>query len=133
MQKALDKMNLQLHHVLSDITGTSGTAMLDAILAGERDTAKLAEMREPQVKASADTIAGAREGDYRAEHLFALEQSLRLYRFIQPQIVECSEKIRQELQGWECRVNPGDKPLGPAAKQIRADGLSRNEAFSLRE
>lgn len=133
MQKALDQMNLQLHHVLSDITGTSGTAILDAILAGERDAAKLAEMREPQVKAGADTMARALEGDYRAEHLFALEQSLTLYRFIQRQIAQCSEKIQQELQGWESRIDPADKPLGPAAKQIRADGLSRNEACSLRE
>ena len=133
MQKALDQMNLQLHHVLSDISGTSGAAMLDAIVAGERDTAKLAEMREPQVKASADTIARALEGDYRAEHLFALEQSLTLSRFIQRQIGECGEKIRKELNGWESRIDPGDKPLGPAAKQIRGGGLSRNEAHSIRE
>jgi transposase len=113
MQKALDQMNLQLHHVLSDITGTRGLAMLDAILAGERDTTRLAEMREPQVKASTDTIARALEGDYRAEHLFALRQSLTLYRFIQGQIAECSEKIGQELKGWESRIDPEDKPLGP--------------------
>lgn len=123
MQKALDQMNLQLHHVLSDITGTSGLAMLDAILAGERDTAKLAAMREPQVKASADTIARALEGDYRAEHLFALNQSLTLYRFIQRQIAECSETIKKELKGWESRIDPEEKPLGPTKKQIRADGL----------
>jgi transposase len=133
MQKALDQMNLQLHHVLSDITGTSGLAMLDAFLAGERDTARLAALREPQVKASADTIARALEGDYRAEHLFALKQSLTLYRFVQGQIAECSEKIRQELDGWETRIDPGDKPLGPPTKPIRADGLSRGEAQSLRE
>jgi transposase len=46
MQKALDQMNLQLHHVLSDITGVSGMAMLGAMLAGERDPARLAELRE---------------------------------------------------------------------------------------
>jgi transposase len=133
MQKALDQMNLQLHHVLSDITGASGMAMLDAILAGERDTARLAEMREPQVRASADTIARALEGDYRAEHLFALRQSLTLYRFIQGQIGECSEKIRQELSGWDSRIDPEDKPLGPPTKPIQVDGLTRYEANSLRE
>ena len=42
MQKALSQMNLQLHHVLSDITGVSGMAILDAILAGEMDPIKLA-------------------------------------------------------------------------------------------
>jgi transposase len=133
MQKALDQMNLQLHHVLSDITGTSGLAILDAILAGERDTTRLAGLREPQVRASAETIARALEGDYRAEHLFTLQQSLTLYRFLQKQIADCSEKIRQELNGWESRIDPDDKPLNPATKQIRADGLKREEALSLRE
>ncbi len=133
MQKALDQMNLQLHHVLSDITGVSGMAMLDAILAGERDTARLAAMREPQVRASAATIAKALEGDYRSEHLFTLRQSLTLYRFLQKQVAECSESIQRELSGWETRIDPGEPLLAPAAKSIKADGLSRVEAVSLRE
>jgi transposase len=44
MQKALSQMKLQLHHVLSDITGTSGQAILDAILAGQRDPVALAQL-----------------------------------------------------------------------------------------
>jgi transposase len=133
MQKALDQMNLQLHHVLSDITGVSGLAMLDAILAGERDTTKLAALRERQVKASAETIARALEGDYRPEHLFALKQSLALYRVLQGQIAECSERIQQELNGWETRVDSDHKPLPPAAKRIKVDGLTRDQSHSLRE
>lgn len=43
IQKSLDQMNLQLHHVLSEITGLSGQRILDAILAGERDPIKLAK------------------------------------------------------------------------------------------
>jgi hypothetical protein len=49
------------------------------------------------------------------------------------QIAECSEKIRQGLSGWESRIDPEDKPLGPAAKPIQVDGLTRYEANSLRE
>jgi transposase len=41
MQKALDQMNLQIHRVLNDITGMSGLRILDAILAGERDSRNL--------------------------------------------------------------------------------------------
>jgi len=133
MQKALDQMNLQLHHVLSDITGVSGLAILDALLAGERDPTQLAARRERQVKASAATIARALEGDYRPEHLFALQQSLTLYRFLQGQIGECSEKIQRELQSWESRVDPGEPPLPPAAKKIRAEGLTPEAAHTLRE
>lgn len=132
MQKALDQMNLQLHHVLSDITGTSGLAILDAILGGERDPIKLAELRDRRVKSSAETIARALEGDYREEHLFTLRQSLQLYRFLQKQIAECHEKLQQAVAGWESKVDPAVKPLSPATKTIRADGLTKQGAGAQR-
>jgi len=78
MQKALSQMNLQLHHVLSDITGVSGLAILDAILAGERDPIKLAGLCNRRVRSSRETVAKSLEGDYRVEHLFSLRQSGRL-------------------------------------------------------
>ena len=76
MQKALSQMNLQLHHVLSDIVGVSGTAILDAILAGERDPVKLANLCNWRIRSPRQTVAKSLEGDYRPEHLFALRQSL---------------------------------------------------------
>jgi transposase len=133
MQKALNQMNLQLHHVLADITGTSGLAILDAILAGERDTARLAALRDWRVKSSARTIARALEGDYRSEHLFTLEQSLKLYRFVQEQIGECHAKVLRELAGWDGKVDLAEEPLGPAEKRIYGGGLSGGEASSVRE
>ena len=60
MQKALDQMNLQLHHVISDIVGQTGLAIVDAILAGERDPLRLAKLRHERIKASADARAGSR-------------------------------------------------------------------------
>ena len=82
MQKALSQMNLQLHHVLSDIVGVSGIAILDAILAGERDPAKLASLCNRRIRSSRQTVAKFLEGDYRPEHLFALCQSLAAYRVL---------------------------------------------------
>ena len=73
-------MNLQLHHVISDITGVTGTEIIDAILLGERDPHKLAELRDGRIKATAETIAKALVGDYRREHLFTLRQSRAAYR-----------------------------------------------------
>src|SRR6266403_646433 len=70
MQKALTEMNVQLHRVISDITGVTGMSILRAILAGERDCLKLAQLRHPQIKSSALDIAKALEGDYCQEHLF---------------------------------------------------------------
>ncbi len=132
MQKSLDQMNLQLHHVLSDITGVSGLAILEAILRGERDGLKLAGLCEKQVKSSTETIVKALEGDYRPEHLFTLRQSLQLYRFLQGQIAECQTRIREELAGWDSKTEPGDS-APPAGKPIRIEGLTTNESETLRQ
>ena len=78
MQKALDQMNLQLHHVISDITGQTGLAIVDEILSGERDPFVLAKLRNDRIKASEEVIAKSLVGDYRPEHLFTLRQSWRL-------------------------------------------------------
>jgi alpha-galactosidase/6-phospho-beta-glucosidase family protein len=80
MQKALDQMNLQLHHVIGDITGTTGLAIVDAILEGSRDVHAMAALRDPRIRASHETIAKSLVGDYRQEHLFTLRQSVGLYR-----------------------------------------------------
>lgn len=65
MQKALDQMNLQIHHVISDLDGTTGLAIMDAVLAGERDPHKLAHLRDPRIRASEETIMKSLVGDYR--------------------------------------------------------------------
>src|ERR1700694_459886 len=80
MHKALTQMNLQIHHVINDITGVTGLAIIDAIIAGERDVEKLAQLREPTIKASPETIRQSLVGDWRREHLFVLAQSRRLYQ-----------------------------------------------------
>ena len=98
MQKALDQMNLQLHHVISDITGQTGLAIVEAILAGERDVRTLARLRHERIKASEEVIAKSLVGDYRAEHLFTLRQSLAAYRGYQKLIDDCDEKIRRCLK-----------------------------------
>ncbi len=57
MQKALNQMNLRIHHVISDITGVSGLRIMEAVLAGERDPIKLAALRDGRVKASQETMS----------------------------------------------------------------------------
>ena len=68
MQKALTQMNVQFQHVISDITGLTGLAILDAIVAGERDPAVLAKLRDPRIKAPEETIRKSLEGTWRSEH-----------------------------------------------------------------
>ncbi len=105
MQKALTEMNIQVHRVLSDITGYSGMAMIRAILAGERNPLKLAQMKHPQVKASTDQIVKALQGDYRAEHLFALQTALELYDTYQLKITACESKIEQQLEQFDTKLD----------------------------
>jgi transposase len=79
MQKALMQMNLQLHHVVSDITGATGMRIIRAFVAGERDPVRLAALRDQRCKASAETIRQALVGNDREEHIFALAQAVELY------------------------------------------------------
>ena len=86
MQKALTQMNVLLDSVLADITGQTGQKILRAIIDGERDPQRLASFRHRRVKASADTIAASLEGTWREEHLFALEQAMQRYDFLEQQL-----------------------------------------------
>lgn len=111
MQKALDQMNLQLHHVISDISGTTGLAIMDAILDGERNPQTLATLRDPRIVATDETIARALAGDYRAEHLFTLRQSLQAYRQYQQWIAACDGQIEQQLRTLPSNLPDDQKPL----------------------
>ena len=113
MQKALTQMNLQLHHVLSDITGQSGLAILDAILAGERNPAVLAQLRHARVQASEEVITKSLVGDYQREHLFTLRQSLQAYRYYQSLLTACAQEIEEQLQNLDSRTPPDASPLPP--------------------
>jgi len=97
MQKALQQMNVLLHHVVADITGVTGIKIIHAILAGERDPQVLAELRDYRCKHSAEVIAQSLHGNYRAEHLFALQQAVTLYETYQAQIAACDQQIEQYL------------------------------------
>ncbi len=120
MQKALSQMNLQLHHVISDITGTSGLAILDAILHGERDTHKLAELRDRRIKASEETIVKSLIGDYRPEHLFTLRQSLSAYRYHQQLIADCDREIERQLGNFESKSEPPAPATQPTSPKKKA-------------
>jgi transposase len=97
MQKALMEMNLQLHHVVSDITGVTGMRIIRAIVAGERDLDVLASYRDVRCHASVETIKAALNGNDRAEHIFALTQSLDLYDFYQAKMLECDRNLEAVL------------------------------------
>lgn len=130
MQKALDQMNLQLHHVISDIVGQTGLAIVDAILQGERDPRVLAKLRNDRIKASEEVIAKSLVGDYRAEHLFTLRQSLAAYRSYQKMIDDCDREIRRYLEEFKPPEQPSaavDEHSKPSTKKPFTDGVLRSE------
>ena len=129
MQKALDQMNLQIHHVISDLAGTTGLAIMDAILAGERAPQKLAQLRNRHIQASEETIMKSLVGDYREEHLFTLQQSLKSYRHYQELIQEVDLQVKQMLQRLPSKIADGEKP--PKGDKIRRTPW-RNEPPQLR-
>jgi transposase len=117
MQKALTQMNVQLANVVADITGTSGMRIIRAILNGERDTQRLAAMRDCRTKNDEATIAKALEGNYEAQHLFALKQAVELLDFYQQQRVTCDQEIARYLEGLESRIDVVEHPIQPARAQ----------------
>ena len=97
MQKALVQMNLQLHNVISDITGVTGMRILRDIVAGVTDPMALAAHRDYRCRASEEEIAASLTGNYRAEHLFVLRQNLELFDTFQRQIQTCDGEIESLL------------------------------------
>jgi len=131
MQKALDQMNLQIHHVISDITGLTGLRIIDAVLAGERNPMKLAALRDGRIKASEETIIKSMVGDYRREHLFTLRQSLAAWRNYQKLMAECDREIEEQLGAFDATIDTQAYPLEPP--KVHRRHLYTNEPnFDLR-
>lgn len=104
MEKALTQMNLKLQQVLSDISGETGMKIIRAIIAGERDPKQLAKHRDYRCKRSLETIESALTGNYRAEHLFALQQAVELYDVYQEKIANCDEEIKKKLEAFDTHL-----------------------------
>jgi hypothetical protein len=94
------QMNIKLHDVISDIHGVTGTSILNAILAGERDAEKLAELNNYRIKASKETLIKSLEGNWREEELFNLAMAYKRYKFNKSLLLDCDrecEKIVAQL------------------------------------
>lgn len=105
MQKALDQMNVQVHRAMSELTGETGMAIVRAIVAGERDPARLAAHRDQRCRKSKEEIAEYLKGSWREEHLFNLRSALRLYDAVEQQIASYDEQLLEEVKA----LQPPDK------------------------
>ena len=111
MQKALGQMNLQLHVVISDITGVTGLRILRDIVAGHTNPQDLAQYRDHRCHASEAEIAAALTGHYRPEHLFALKQNLELFDTYQRQLADCDAAVEAHLQTLATKAAAREDPL----------------------
>lgn len=120
MQKALTQMNLQIHNVVTDITGATGMRIIKAILHGERNPDTLASMRDPRCRNSKSTIGRSLKGNYRPEHLFSLQQAVELYEVYQAKIADCDRQILKQLKSFD------DNDVPPATLEdalVRMSGV----------
>jgi len=130
VQKALERMNVKVHDVISRITGVSGLAIVRAILAGERDPARLAGLADPSVLARKGArLVDALQGQWRAEHLFALRHAFELWEFYQTKIAECDQAVAALLQKMNENRPPAPPTSGPR-KPLRGPNVPQIEKLN---
>jgi len=130
MQKALHQMNVKLDKVVSALAGVTGMAIVRAILKGERDPVVLAQLRDFRCHNSEEVFVKALQGNWRDEHLFALQQAVALYDVYQQQIAECDQRIEACLAAFEDKSGgqaPPRKPSTPRKKRRNEPGFEMRE------
>src|SRR4249920_898439 len=132
IQKALTQMNIQLANVLSDVSGMTGQAIINAILAGERDPYQLAALRNWRVKASEEEIARSLEGNWQEEHLFVLQQEQDGYQFCLKQMAECDQRLQQYLRQQEDRSQGASLTEEKRKERLRKKKKGNTPQFDLR-
>lgn len=132
MQKAMTQMNIQLANVLSDVSGLTGQAIIKAILGGQRDPHKLAEFRDPHVKASKEEIARGLEGNWQEDLLFVLQQEQDGYEFCQKQMAQCDQRLEKYLQQREDRSAGANLPEEKRKGRLRKKKKGNTPQFDLR-
>ncbi len=133
MQKALRQMNLLLDNVVTDITGKTGLTIIRCIVEGERDPLQLAKHRDPHCKKTEQQIARSLKGHYRAEHLFALQQSVELYDVYDEKISACDRALASQLKQFDSKAddsdNMPDKPVKKRKSSSSPDFDVRSELY----
>jgi len=121
MQKALTQMNIQLANVISDLSGVTGQLIVRAIVGGERDPWKLAELSHPRIQASRAEIAKSLEGHWRQELIFVLQQEMEMYDTYQRRVAECDQELQKHLRVFADTVAPPVKEELPPKKKKKQE------------
>lgn len=136
MQKALTQMNVQLANVISDLSGVTGQRIVRAILDGDRDPEKLAQLADPRIQASQEEIARSLEGTWQPELLFVLKQEMAMYDVYQERIIECDRELRTHLKSFADKLAeeppgtgaPVQQPTGRASRTTKRNKKTQGHA-----
>jgi transposase len=132
MQKSLDQMNVRVHRAVSDLDGTTGMAIIEAIVKGERDPVKLAELRHPNCKRSREEFVNECSGHWREDHLFSLKLSLKMYQAAQQAITEYDREILRKVETME-REDCGGQKAPELKNRNKAQAIARRGEEVLRQ
>ena len=119
MQKAMQQMNIKLTLVLFDITGKSGIRIIEAILAGERDPKKLAELADIQCKTPKEEITKALEGNWEEDLMFVLRQNYDTFKHFCAQLDRCDTELEKPMQNYRTEVAETGRPSYSPTKKRR--------------
>jgi transposase len=132
MQKCLDQMNVRVHRAVSDLTGTTGMKMVREIVKGERDPRQLAKLRDPGCHKSEEAMAEQLTGHWRTDHLFGLEQALKMYDSIEERLKEHEEEIQRRMEALQCEKVQGQE-VPPVRKPEKAQSIRRRKQEPARQ
>ena len=124
MQKSLDQMNVRVHRAVSDIDGVTGMAILRAIVGGERDAQKLAKLRDRRCSKTQQEIAEQLNGHWRDDHIFSLQQALKMYDAVQERMAAYEQEILRKLGEME-REEPHEPTAPPLQNASKARTIKK--------
>lgn len=134
MEKAMELMNLKLHTVISDLTGKTGRAIVEAILAGERNPRNFLPLVDSRIQATPEEIVKSLEGDWQDDQLFMLAENYRCYQFFKECIAKCDQAIESKLQTYAAVCHEGELPKSveePDKKKKRKKKNKNTPAFDI--
>jgi transposase len=132
MQKCLDQMNVRIHRAVSDIDGTTGMAILRAIVNGERNPITLAKFRDPRCHKSQASIAEQLAGNWRDDHLFNLGQALKMYDLIEQRIADYQCEIQRLADSLRCE-QADRSPLEPVRNKQKEKSIKKRGQEPMRQ
>jgi transposase len=107
LQKTLEEANIKLDSAITDIIGLSGRRMIEAIVAGETDPARLALLADRRIKASHDELREALRGRVTDHHRFLLQLHLEQHDFLTVAITKVDQQVDMLIARMDEAVKAG--------------------------